>query len=108
MAHPIRICILEALCQREAWVRHLTNLLGQRQPYISQQLTVLREAGLVIDRREGTTVYYGMADDRVGEILALVTNILNDRGISIPFVPVPEPPLVGCGCPDCKAFEQVA
>jgi DNA-binding transcriptional ArsR family regulator len=58
MAHPTRLHILEALARREACVCHLTALLGQRQAHVSQHLRVLKDAGLVTDRREGQMVYY--------------------------------------------------
>ena len=57
IAHPTRLRILEILGQGEACVCHMTHLLGQRQPYISQQLMTLREAGLVRDRKDGVMVY---------------------------------------------------
>jgi ArsR family transcriptional regulator len=108
MAHPIRMRILDVLCHSEACVCHLTTLLDQRQPYVSQQLMVLREAGLVTDRREGTIVYYGVADGRVSEIMSLLLGILGDQGIALQRQPVPQPPLAGCTCPDCAAAERAA
>ena len=53
MAHPTRLHLLDILAQGEACVCHLTTILGQRQPYVSQHLMVLREAGLVTDRKDG-------------------------------------------------------
>ena len=108
MGHPTRMRILDILCHNEACVCHLTRLLDQRQPYVSQQLMVLREAGLVTDRREGTTVYYGIADGRVSEIISLLLGILGDQGIAVRRQPVPAPPLTGCNCPECLAAEQAA
>jgi DNA-binding transcriptional ArsR family regulator len=108
MAHPTRMRILDILTHGEACVCHLTALLGQRQPYVSQQLMVLREAGLVTDRREGTIVYYAVADSRVSEIIALLIGILGEQGIAVQRQPVPEPPVVGCTCPACVAAEKAA
>ena len=46
LSHPARLAILEALRQGEACVCHLEALFGWRQAYLSQQLMVLRAAGL--------------------------------------------------------------
>ena len=51
LAHPIRLQILVALRQSEACVCHLEALLGKRQAYISQQIGVLKQAGLLSDHR---------------------------------------------------------
>jgi DNA-binding transcriptional ArsR family regulator len=58
LMHPARLSILEALREGEQCVCHLEAVLGYRQAYISQHLMVLREIGLVEDRREGTRIFY--------------------------------------------------
>ncbi len=58
LAHPARLAILDALRGGEQCVCHLERALGMRQAYISQQLAVLKEAGLVQDRRDGWNIYY--------------------------------------------------
>jgi DNA-binding transcriptional ArsR family regulator len=52
-SHPARLAILEELRKGEHCVCHLEALLEARQSYVSQQLAVLREAGLISDRRDG-------------------------------------------------------
>jgi ArsR family transcriptional regulator len=77
--------------------------LGQRQPYVSQQLATLREAGLVTDRREGTLIYYSLADEHLARLLdegkAVVIDLLGDN---LSFPPVPEEALENCPCPRCQ------
>ena len=58
MAHPTRLLILDALQEREHCVCELTELIGADQSTVSKHLSVLKGAGLVIDRREGVLVYY--------------------------------------------------
>lgn len=48
------------------------------QPQLSQQLGVLRRAGFVVGRREGSHVVYGLADERIVELLALSRQMLID------------------------------
>lgn len=62
MAHPGRLAILETLRQGPACGCHLTVLLGRPQAYISQQLAILKQAGLIGSRKDGLYVYYELAD----------------------------------------------
>ena len=101
MAHPTRLQLLDILAQGEACVCHLTTILGQRQPYVSQHLMVLREAGLVADRKDGVMVYYRLADGRLPAIQALVREMLAGMGRPVPVPQVPTAPVPGCPCPRC-------
>ncbi len=56
--HPVRLAILDVLRDGEQCVCHMEATLGLRQAYISQHLMVLREAGLVADRRDGWNIFY--------------------------------------------------
>ena len=107
MAHPVRLRILDILAQREACVCHLMAVLGRKQAYISQQLMVLRGAGLVKDRKEGNLVYYRLADERVKAFALLGRQIAQiDRGA--PFAPPPDLPVPGCTCPQCAPGNERA
>jgi ArsR family transcriptional regulator len=104
LSHPVRLRILDILARQEACVCHLTCALGQRQPYVSQQLATLREAGLVADRRDGTLIYYRLADDHVATMLdegKAVVSVLT--GESLAFPAVPKEVLDNCPCPRCHA-----
>jgi DNA-binding transcriptional ArsR family regulator len=69
LAHPARLHILELLRNEGAYVMHLTTALGRPQANISQHLAILRDAGLVVDEREGMTVVYRVRDPRVFELV---------------------------------------
>ena len=58
MAHPSRLLMLEVLQQREHCVCELTELVGADQSTVSKHLAVLKQAGLVEDRRDGAMTYY--------------------------------------------------
>lgn len=104
LAHPARLRILEVLAQcGEACVCHLTAALGQRQPYVSQQLATLREAGLIAERRDGTLVYYRVADEQVPQLIAASREwAIAKRGESVQFPATKEGPIPGCPCPACS------
>ena len=103
LSHPVRLRILDILARQEACVCHLTVVLGQRQPYVSQQLATLREAGLVTDRRDGTLIYYRLADDLLATLLDQGKAVVKRfEGDSLVFAPVPEEALANCPCPRCQ------
>lgn len=101
LSHPVRLRILEILSEREACVCHLTAALKQRQPYVSQQLAILREAGLVTERREGTLVYYRLRDESVADLIALGRQTLSGEDGGAGFPPPPARVLSDCPCPHC-------
>ncbi len=69
LMHPTRLEILDLLRDGEACVCHLEAALELRQAYISQQLSVLREAGLAQDRRDGWNSYYRVTQPQVFALL---------------------------------------
>ena len=75
-----RVRILELLQEHgELPVGELVQRLGQSQPKVSNHLACLRWCGFVETRREHPSVYYRIADDRVGELLALGRALLADN-----------------------------
>jgi DNA-binding transcriptional ArsR family regulator len=99
LMHPARLAILETLRNGEACVCHLEARLGYRQAYLSQQLAVLREAGLVHDRREGWNVYYRVAQPDVFTLLDTARAMIGGGA-----TPEPIPTrLTDCPCPQCTA-----
>lgn len=75
LADPKRLCVLESLAVGELSVSELAGRVACQVPNMSQHLAVLRAAGLVATRREGSTVFYRLADPRVLEAYALIQSI---------------------------------
>lgn len=96
LSHPVRLAILEILVEDEACVCHLEAALGYPQPYLSQQLAVLRDGGFIGDRRDGWNVYYQLIQPQIGSLLDLAAGLLQ-----LPSDRKPYHPLV-CPCPKCK------
>ncbi len=80
LAHPKRLAILELLQGQELCVCDIEEALDLRQAYVSQQLTVLREVGLVCFRREGWNVFYRLARPEVEELLQMAETIHTHLG----------------------------
>ena len=75
LGDPKRLCVLESLADGEASVVELASRVACQVPNMSQHLAVLRSAGLVAARRDGSTVYYRLADPRVLEAYQLLQAI---------------------------------
>src|SRR3954454_9202815 len=70
LGHPARVRILELLRDGEHSVGELQAELELDSGGTSQHLAALRRIGLVESRREGTSVYYRVADNDVFDLLA--------------------------------------
>jgi DNA-binding transcriptional ArsR family regulator len=83
LGHPMRIRVLEMLSEQEHSVGEMLLELGVEASNLSQQLAVLRRSGLVIARREASTVYYSLTSPAVAELLAvarrILTTVLSDQ-----------------------------
>jgi ArsR family transcriptional regulator len=75
LADPKRLCVLESLAVGELSVSELAGRVACQVPNMSQHLAVLRAAGLVSTRREGSTVFYRLSDPKVLEAFALLQSI---------------------------------
>lgn len=76
LGHPARVRALEVLCDGERTVGDLQPLVGIEASHLSQQLGILRRAGLVSTRKEGSSVFYALRDPRVADLLASAKNLL--------------------------------
>lgn len=75
LADPKRLCVLESLAVGELSVSELAGRVACQVPNMSQHLAVLRSAGLVTTRREGSTVFYRLTDPRVLQAYQLLQSI---------------------------------
>jgi ArsR family transcriptional regulator, arsenate/arsenite/antimonite-responsive transcriptional repressor len=76
IAHPIRLGILRRLAaEPETCACDFTEVFAVRQPTISQHLKVLREAGLVSTRREGTKICYSVRPGAVAQLMAVIVSL---------------------------------
>lgn len=76
MGHDIRLAALAFMQTGEKTVGELGAVLNLRQPAVSQILSVLRNSGLVVTRRDGKNIYYGLASE---DLLPLITLAMRIR-----------------------------
>jgi len=98
LSHSTRLAILDILREGEQCVCHMEATLGLRQAYISQQLMILKQAGLLEARRDGLNLYYRVIKPEVFSVLAALQSV---AGVTS------QPPKhrharANCPCPKCN------
>ena len=83
LSHPLRVRVLELLSEREHSVGELLAEIEVEASNLSQQLAVLRRAGLVATRKEGSTVHYSLVSPQIAELMSvarsILTSVLSER-----------------------------
>ena len=77
LADPKRLRLIDALRDdAEKTVGELAEVLGASYPNVSQHLNVMRDAGLVVSRRDGTSMYYRLAYPQITQACDIVSHVL--------------------------------
>ena len=92
LANANRMMIVCHLLGGEQSVADLENDLGIRQPTLSQQLGILREAGIIAGRREAKSVIYRLTDDRARPLIALMNTLFCGQPAALAPQPEAAPP----------------
>ncbi len=82
LGHPLRIRVLELLSAGEQSVGELLRTTEIEASNLSQQLAVLRRAGLVTTRKEGSTVYYSLVSTQIADLMvarSILTSVLSEQ-----------------------------
>ncbi len=79
LASPIRLEILSHLREGEKRVNELAELTELNQANVSQHLALLRSKGLVTTRRDGTSVYYKIANPKIIRACDLIREVLTEQ-----------------------------
>ncbi len=76
MAHPSRLFIIEELEKGERCVCDLTEMIGADVSTISKHLSVLKQAGIVVDDKRGNQVFYQLRVPCVLNFCSCVESVL--------------------------------
>jgi DNA-binding transcriptional ArsR family regulator len=98
LSHPTRLAILDILRDGEQCVCHMEATLNLRQAYISQQLMILKDAGLVEARRDGLNLYYRVLKPEIFNVLETLNSV---TGMTTKL-PKHKHANVNCPCPKCN------
>jgi len=77
LAEPTRLAIFELLAEQPRPVGELAACLPVSRPAVSQHLKVLKDVGLVVDRREGTRRLYQVDPSGVAELRSYLERFWN-------------------------------
>ena len=75
-ANPVRLYILHQLGKGDCQVAELQKMLGISVPNLSQHLSILKAAGVVVTRREGKKVFCSLPIPEVKQACQLIHNVL--------------------------------
>lgn len=78
LGNPRRLQILNLLKEGERSVSSMLDVVAINKANMSQHLSVLKQKGLVLTRREGTTVYYRLASPRISEACSIMRDVLRE------------------------------
>lgn len=76
LAHPARVRVLELLAERERTIGELAEETGLELSHLSQQVSVLRRAGVVDSRRVQSFVICSLRDPQTAQLLAVARQLL--------------------------------
>lgn len=99
LSHPTRLAILDILRDGEQCVCHMEATLNLRQAYISQQLMILKEAGLIKARRDGLNLYYRVIKPEIHTVLKALNVVTG----AVAKLPKHKHANADCPCPKCSA-----
>ena len=78
-ANPTRLQLIDLLKQKERWASELQEGLGISKANLSQHLSILRAAGVVMTQREGKQLYCGLSMPEVKQATTILRN-MSKRG----------------------------
>lgn len=104
LTHSTRLAILDILRDGEQCVCHMEAVLGLRQAHISQHLMVLRDTGLVTDRRDGWNIFYRVVKPEIYQVIDAMNNFSDNPGVNLSAAEFKMHKQT-CPCPKCNSEE---
>lgn len=80
VAHPVRLQIIEALEAGRRSVNEIAEMVGEKQAITSQQLTIMKDKGILSSHREGARVFYQIENRDVIRVLGCVYHHCRKKG----------------------------
>ncbi len=72
IAHPVRLRMVEGLCENECSVTKIVSILKLPQSTVSQHLSVLRNNGIIEPRKEGVRTCYRVVSKKVKSLISIL------------------------------------
>ena len=81
LVHESRLMIIDALKDRDICVQDLTQLIGADQSTVSKHLSVLRNAGILEDRKDSNRVFYHLKTPCVINFFECAMEVIRSKAI---------------------------
>lgn len=75
-ANPFRLSIIKMLCDEEMNAGKIIKRTGISKANLSQHMAILKEKGIVESIKKGRSVYYKIADDKIGKACNLISEVI--------------------------------
>ena len=79
LAHPSRIFIVEKIQHKPHCVCELARMIVIDQSTTSKHLSVLKNAGIIEDKKNGTTVYYSLKYNCIMKFIGCIENVIRQN-----------------------------
>jgi len=79
LAHPSRIFIVEKLSEKPYCVCELTAMIGVDTSTVSKHLSILKNAGIITDKKQGTAVYYSLEMPCLLRLISCVESVIEQN-----------------------------
>ena len=79
LAHPTRLIMVEELSKKPHCVNELTKMIGADMSTVSKHLSILKNAGFIIDEKRGKQVFYNLRMQCVLNFLDCVEDVLKEQ-----------------------------
>ncbi len=79
LAHPSRIFMVEKLHKKPYCVCELSQMIGIDMSTASKHLSILKNAGIVEDNKQGTTVYYSLSCACIMEFIGCIETVIRQN-----------------------------
>jgi len=87
LSEEVRLRIFRLVSMQELYVNELVSILEMSQPRVSRHLAILKNAALVVDRREGNWIYYHASDSADDQFAAEIRRAIDDHLLDDEFFP---------------------
>ena len=95
IAHPVRLCVVEALAKREMCVCEIAEMFHFDRTTISKHLALMKNLGILDSRKEGLNVWYSLRIRCLASLLSCVEKVAQGQNLDMVFS--------SCGC---RSFVQ--
>lgn len=79
LSHPSRIFIVEKLAEKAYCVCELTAMIGADTSTVSKHLSILKNAGIITDKKQGTAVYYSLETPCLMRLISCVEAVIEQN-----------------------------